>query len=252
MGSPRIYAEFEPSCARLAWAFRCRLDPVGDRREERCASQAGFRGADSAGGPGGGRLQRRPHDEDPRAQERLFDRRGLGLRGGTLGTGRDLYLLKAKGISDFAGGLVESVKQKDAGPIVPGTPCRVCGNPSPGGGRKDRMYCSDATRTKIGPTQCYATWRVSLLKVISTPAHLTAFQGALVAYFPSPVVHPGCPPGSKSALVTLYNLLIYWSGREDLNLRPPEPHSGALPGCATPRFVCLVVALCFQNRQNFF
>ncbi len=26
-----------------------------------------------------------------------------------------------------------------------------------------------------------------------------------------------------------------WSGREDLNLRPPEPHSGALPDCATPR-----------------
>ena len=26
-----------------------------------------------------------------------------------------------------------------------------------------------------------------------------------------------------------------WSGREDSNLRPPEPHSGALPGCATPR-----------------
>jgi hypothetical protein len=27
----------------------------------------------------------------------------------------------------------------------------------------------------------------------------------------------------------------YWSEREDLNLRPPEPHSGALPGCATLR-----------------
>src|SRR6476620_3875330 len=26
-----------------------------------------------------------------------------------------------------------------------------------------------------------------------------------------------------------------WSGREDLNLRPPVPHTGALPGCATPR-----------------
>jgi hypothetical protein len=26
-----------------------------------------------------------------------------------------------------------------------------------------------------------------------------------------------------------------WSGREDSNLRPPEPHSGALPDCATPR-----------------
>src|SRR5262245_2458337 len=27
----------------------------------------------------------------------------------------------------------------------------------------------------------------------------------------------------------------YWSGREDLNLRPPGPEPGALPGCATPR-----------------
>ncbi len=26
-----------------------------------------------------------------------------------------------------------------------------------------------------------------------------------------------------------------WSGREDSNLRPPEPHSGALPDCATSR-----------------
>ena len=27
----------------------------------------------------------------------------------------------------------------------------------------------------------------------------------------------------------------YWSGREDSNFRPPEPHSGALPDCATSR-----------------
>ena len=27
-----------------------------------------------------------------------------------------------------------------------------------------------------------------------------------------------------------------WSGRRDSNSRPPEPHSGALPGCATPRW----------------
>src|SRR5262245_22185026 len=26
-----------------------------------------------------------------------------------------------------------------------------------------------------------------------------------------------------------------WSGRLDSNQRPPEPHSGALPDCATPR-----------------
>jgi hypothetical protein len=27
------------------------------------------------------------------------------------------------------------------------------------------------------------------------------------------------------------------SGRQDLNLRPPAPHTGALPSCATPAFV---------------
>ncbi len=31
-------------------------------------------------------------------------------------------------------------------------------------------------------------------------------------------------------------LWYYWSGRLDLNQRLPEPHSGALPGCATSRF----------------
>jgi hypothetical protein len=32
-----------------------------------------------------------------------------------------------------------------------------------------------------------------------------------------------------------FRTLLLWSGREDLNLRPSEPHSDALPGCATPR-----------------
>src|SRR5678815_4723943 len=27
----------------------------------------------------------------------------------------------------------------------------------------------------------------------------------------------------------------YWSGRRDSNPRPPDPQSGALPGCATAR-----------------
>src|SRR5512139_3365056 len=39
-----------------------------------------------------------------------------------------------------------------------------------------------------------------------------------------------CYPG-----VTL--LLESWSGWRDSNPRPPEPHSGALPGCATSRRV---------------
>ncbi len=28
---------------------------------------------------------------------------------------------------------------------------------------------------------------------------------------------------------------MFWSGREDSNLRLPAPKAGALPGCATPR-----------------
>lgn len=30
-------------------------------------------------------------------------------------------------------------------------------------------------------------------------------------------------------------ICFYWSGRQDLNLRPPDPKSGALPNCATSR-----------------
>ena len=30
-------------------------------------------------------------------------------------------------------------------------------------------------------------------------------------------------------------IALLWSGREDLNFRPLEPHSSALPDCATPR-----------------
>src|SRR5919106_677630 len=39
-------------------------------------------------------------------------------------------------------------------------------------------------------------------------------------------------PAPHRPLVTPREL---WSGRQDLNLRPPDPQSGALPGCATPR-----------------
>ena len=37
-----------------------------------------------------------------------------------------------------------------------------------------------------------------------------------------------------------------WSGREDSNFRPPEPHSGALPDCATPRVKKPTVKQVFQ------
>src|SRR5438874_398148 len=44
---------------------------------------------------------------------------------------------------------------------------------------------------------------------------------------------------------------VNWSGREDLNLRPPAPKAGALPGCATPRLNRNIVAywqaICFTT-----
>ena len=33
---------------------------------------------------------------------------------------------------------------------------------------------------------------------------------------------------------------LEWSGRQDSNLRPPVPKTGALPGCATPRLVVVL------------
>jgi hypothetical protein len=38
-----------------------------------------------------------------------------------------------------------------------------------------------------------------------------------------------------SSTIELHPHAGVWSGREDLNLRPPAPKAGALPGCATPR-----------------
>ena len=42
---------------------------------------------------------------------------------------------------------------------------------------------------------------------------------------------------SEPKEVTLYGLNVNWSGRRDLNPRPLDPQSSALPGCATPRLV---------------
>lgn len=42
-----------------------------------------------------------------------------------------------------------------------------------------------------------------------------------------------------------------WSGRQDLNLRPPTPHAGALPGCATPRITYYILkAIGFSARRK--
>ena len=46
--------------------------------------------------------------------------------------------------------------------------------------------------------------------------------------------------------------LSYWSGREDLNLRPPAPKAGALPGCATPRTDGLYINITRNSRLQIY
>jgi hypothetical protein len=43
------------------------------------------------------------------------------------------------------------------------------------------------------------------------------------------------PASSWLPLLSSAHESLTKSGRRDLNPRPPEPHSGALPGCATSR-----------------
>ncbi len=50
-----------------------------------------------------------------------------------------------------------------------------------------------------------------------------------------------CGAQAKREKARVY-LALHWSGREDLNLRPPSPQLGALPDCATPRPSALIIA----------
>ena len=42
---------------------------------------------------------------------------------------------------------------------------------------------------------------------------------------------------------------LIWSGREDLNLRPPAPKAGALPDCATPRHFFCPLSIVYNRSQ---
>ena len=50
---------------------------------------------------------------------------------------------------------------------------------------------------------------------------------------PAPIANAYIP--RKLRRINLLSFLK--SGRQDSNLRPPVPKTGALPGCATPRFI---------------
>jgi hypothetical protein len=49
--------------------------------------------------------------------------------------------------------------------------------------------------------------------------------------------HDPTPETKKGFQENPESLYWYWSGRQDLNLRPLVPQTSALPDCATPRAV---------------
>ena len=51
--------------------------------------------------------------------------------------------------------------------------------------------------------------------------------------------------GFRLLRATQRSALLDWSGRGDLNARPPAPKAGALPGCATPRLSTSLILKCF-------
>jgi hypothetical protein len=65
--------------------------------------------------------------------------------------------------------------------------------------------------------------------------------GTEANFIGSPTSFPTSRPSRTDAadsligcILLIFNSLV-WSGRGDLNARPPAPKAGALPGCATPR-----------------
>ena len=57
-----------------------------------------------------------------------------------------------------------------------------------------------------------------------------------------------CRPPPIITICLSYNLK--WSGQQDLNLRPPAPKAGALPGCAMPRLNLNYTFYNFQSAQK--
>ena len=64
-----------------------------------------------------------------------------------------------------------------------------------------------------------------------------------------PVCYPGKAKRPKVHFGLFATLCFDWSGRQDLNLRPPVPQTGALPGCATPRLLNARRA-CVRQRRH--
>ena len=72
---------------------------------------------------------------------------------------------------------------------------------------------------------------ISANRYLSTINSVCAITGTVQT--PRPF-EPSKKRGASKMLSPSF-LLVNWSGRGDLNSGPPEPHSGALPGCATSR-----------------
>jgi hypothetical protein len=93
-----------------------------------------------------------------------------------------------------------------------------------------RRSSSPATASRRAPHRAHIVLR-------SPRSHSNGFaliSSVLVGEGP-PAPHPTRTREGPAAVTGAGPSQFYQSGRRDLNSRPPEPHSGALPGCATSR-----------------
>ncbi len=92
-------------------------------------------------------------------------------------------------------------------------------------GASTRTGCVTEKRSSTSQGWCSADWTAHLSRGLTKGDWYTYGTQS-----PFQAKRAGKPPGQPAHFIT-----FFWSGRGDLNPGPPEPHSGALPDCATSR-----------------
>jgi integrase len=108
----------------------------------------------------------------------------------------------------------------------------VAGHLSP---EMTRHYTHVSSQAKAAAVAKLGVFRSEADGVSDTKPEIPLAIGEAAKAAPSRArVHSRVHPGAVMDMVSI-NASKHWSGRGDLNARPPAPKAGALPGCATPR-----------------
>jgi hypothetical protein len=113
-----------------------------------------------------------------------------------------------------------------------------------GSGRRSWLDPHEAERHEFGPAGCGAavvpSWPRAMTATLCVRADPGPFggQGSILrmcTISSSIRARMMLPADRQGPPVRVNSCGRFWSGRPDLNRRPPVPQTGALPDCATPR-----------------